>query len=78
VNMHTNAIRTIRQSMGVNGDHNGATCYDLRSCRIYYQYTSLSVFLSPSLPPSHCNTERRIELPTTAVTHDVVDALNQR
>lgn len=80
VNKRANAIRTIRQSTGVNGDHNGATCYDLRSLPYLLPpaYTSLSLSLSPSLPPSHCNTERRIELPTTAVTHDVVDALNQR
>jgi len=41
---------------------------------------SLSLSLSVLLAHSHCNTAilHRIELPTTVVTHDVVDTLNQR
>lgn len=72
--------------MGVNGDHNGATRYDLRSgahCRIYYRHLSRSLSFSfdlRSLPFSRTHTAILccIELPTTAVTHDVVDTLNQR
>lgn len=68
--------------MDVNGDHhNGATCHDLRfgaHCRIYYRQRtpllpSLALFLS--LLPTYTAPHR---IATTAVTHDVVDTLNQR